>query len=1058
MVRENARSQAVELEFRLLGPPQIEWRGEPFALPRRQARALLYRLASDLEPLSRDQLTFLFWPDSPEKAARRNLVRLLSYLRQTLPHPDLLLVTSEDVRLNPELAWSDSHHFDRLCASPAVGAKEKAAALYGGRFMDGLSLASSPEFETWLIQEAQRYERMCLNTLAELLEAKAAEGDRPKAIDYGQRYLAIDNLAETIHRQLISLYAAVGDRGAALRQYEQCAMVLERELGVPPLPETRAAYEAARDRIELPTPEALPKLEWATLPGLELPLIGRGEAWQTLEEAYGRYQSGGFILISGEPGVGKSRTMQEFATAQDALILLGHSHQGIQSLPYHPLVEVLRMAAPHPAIGEGVQPIWLAETARLLPELRTRFPDLPQPVEPPRQEAQTRQFEAMAQVLLGLAAQRRLLICLDDLHWADETTLGWLQFFGPRLPGSGLCLLATYRTEEATPLADLQRALQRTGTVVDVRLGALSIEAVTDIITWVSHADHADLASRIHKQTGGNTFFVLETVRDLWEQDLLDDPPDQLPIPASVLETVTRRVTRLDPLTQQVLEAAAVIASGLSFEAIQATTGHIDLEVADGLDGLVRRQILVELGDRFDFQHDLVRTAVYQNLTPWRKRLLHQRAANALLNLPSQERIEQTATIANHFTAAGDLAQAIHFYQKAAEAAKDVYAYQDGIAFLQKAIKLSSEAQIDNNTLSRLYESLADDLTLTGHFVTAEDAYRTAISLTPDGPEVQRAGLWLKAARTLPPQQREEEAVSIYQRVLDGLRGKDDTLHKQIQLDSQIGLLDALYNLKRLDLMEALVGETRALLDELGTVLQQADFYQRLTQIALLKERYQLSAESIKLMQFSLEYAKETGDIWRMTRQQFGLGFGLLWHGDLVSAEDVLKQALIAAEKLGDSWSQTQCLVYLTVVYRLKGNTRQAQATIRRLAEAAQIVKSPYYTPILQANTAWLHFRNGEQGKAYDQAQAAMSTWEVTPYPFFWLALWILLAVALQENRLSAAVASAQDMLDPAQMKLPDDVEHELGTAMRFWEAGDTDKARNHLAQAVAMAQEHGYL
>jgi hypothetical protein len=114
--------------------------------------------------------------------------------------------------------------------------------------------------------------------------------------------------------------------------------------------------------------------------------------------------------------------------------------------------------------------------------------------------------------------------------------------------------------------------------------------------------------------------------------------------------------------------------------------------------------------------------------------------------------------------------------------------------------------------------------------------------------------------------------------------------------------------------------------------------------------------------------------------------------------------------------------------------------------------------PILQANKAWLHFRNGEQETAYEQAQAAMSTWEVTPYPFFWLALWILLAVALQENHLSDAVAAAQGMLDPAQMKLPDDAEHKLGAAVRFWEAGDTDSTRNHLTQAVALAEEHGYL
>ena len=108
------------------------------------------------------------------------------------------------------------------------------------------------------------------------------------------------------------MHGASGDRGAAARQFEQCALILERELGVRPLPETRAAYEAAIAAQPVQQP-ARPR--WAVLPSLTLPLVGREEAWQALAEAHGRLRVGGLILISGEPGVGKSRLMREFATA-----------------------------------------------------------------------------------------------------------------------------------------------------------------------------------------------------------------------------------------------------------------------------------------------------------------------------------------------------------------------------------------------------------------------------------------------------------------------------------------------------------------------------------------------------------------------------------------------------------------------------------------------------------------------------------------------------------------------------------------------------------------------
>jgi predicted ATPase/DNA-binding SARP family transcriptional activator len=241
---------AAPVAITLLGPPQVTVGGRPMTLARRQARALLFRVAAAAQPVPRDQLGFLLWPDAPEETARRNLTVLLSQLRQALP-PDTLVSVNGGVALDPALVavdvamaaiWSGAGLRDGRLDLLAA-----AAALYHGPFLDGLALPDAEEFEGWLTQERQAWERWHLDVLNALVEGYAAAGEYPAAIAAAQRALATDPLAEELHRRLIELYARQGDRVAALRQFEQCVLLLERELGVEPLPATRHAYESARD-------------------------------------------------------------------------------------------------------------------------------------------------------------------------------------------------------------------------------------------------------------------------------------------------------------------------------------------------------------------------------------------------------------------------------------------------------------------------------------------------------------------------------------------------------------------------------------------------------------------------------------------------------------------------------------------------------------------------------------------------------------------------------------------------------------------------------------------
>ena len=258
--RVNPAPTAAGLEVRLLGTPTVMAAGSPVPISRRKVSALLYRLAAAPDPVPREHLSFLFWPDTRELAARRQLTGLLSHLRRALPDPDLLLAEDDHVWLDRSRTWSDVLELEALHAgqpqavSPAVC--QQVVDLYRGSFLGGFSLPDSPEFETWLTLERASWEQRYLVSLSTLGERATQAREYQVAIDLLQRYLEADDLAEEMHRHLIEIYGAMGDRHGAARQYERCVEILDRELGVEPLPETQAAYQAALEGSLVAPPPA----------------------------------------------------------------------------------------------------------------------------------------------------------------------------------------------------------------------------------------------------------------------------------------------------------------------------------------------------------------------------------------------------------------------------------------------------------------------------------------------------------------------------------------------------------------------------------------------------------------------------------------------------------------------------------------------------------------------------------------------------------------------------------------------------------------------------------
>lgn len=752
-----------QLELQLFGVPRFRAGGNEIVFHRRQPLVIMAMLALYDRAVTRDELSYLLWPDTPQPVARQRLRRLLSQLRQTIgPAADWLVMSA--THNNRSVLWFNAEHcrvdareFLRLSQQArALPLRESltvavaAKRLYCGPLLHGIELEATPEFEHWLHQQRYRFERLYFDVIVRMIDGYAQIGELYEALAAAEHALTLDELSEDVHRKAMWLYAKLGKRSHAIRQFAFCSAALERELAATPDPTTVELYHAIlEDRIESAQRLAFPQpvapsghyLSHAQRahPALDVSMsIRADEITAAVQAAFGSATP--VIWIQGAAGSGKSWLARTVATRMPSAANTWFT--GARTIPPHTPFGVIR-ALLHIAVlqwlnesrsqsSAATQPdLWMSEATRVLPELRAIFPQL-LPVRNQKDEALaiqhlglSRLLQALPRALLALTGTRPALMIVDDLDEADPLSIEAIRRLAHACRDRQIVVMITCRAANREPLASVLAELQQQEMVSVWNLP--TFDQATVLQLGQANGLTTEQAEKIWHASDGLPLAVHEMLRVA--SSVL--PAGTLP-PDSLAETIRLQLHALDSHERRVLEAIAILASG-SIEAIQQMSGRNPVEVEQACKRLCARHWLCQYGSHYTIAHPEIRAVVLDSFTPNRRQSLHRQAASVL-----QQMKAELSLIAGHLEQAEQVNEAAELWLQAARHARSLYAYENALAAVQRGLGLATNRELIFQLLCEQDDILHEQGSYNDQAATLT-ALEQLSEHAPDHPEWQRA-------------------------------------------------------------------------------------------------------------------------------------------------------------------------------------------------------------------------------------------------------------------------------------------------------------------------------
>jgi DNA-binding SARP family transcriptional activator len=815
-----------------------------------------------------------------------------------------------------------------------------------------------------------------------------------------------------------------------------------------PLAVWRAVAPIAPIRAERPSTRAVP-------------LVGRDSEFNLIRDRLRatRSETQLFTLI-GEPGLGKTRLLREARqTADGVRWLQGRSIPYGDGVAYFALAEIVKSVA---GILDTDAPIRAAE--KIGRAVRAVVEDDPDTVEsqlrvllglesPDMSFARSAVFAGWRRFVAGLATRRPLVLAFEDVHWADDGLLDFIEDLRGARTATGLFVICTARPEllerrpawgAVTELSPLSEA--------DTRIllrALLGLESLPDALE--------PAVARI----GGNPLFAEEYARAGSRGETGD-------VPDSVHQVIAARLDQLAPEEKLLLQEAAVVGEVFWPGALPSLDGLEAPARRSRLEELTRREFVAPQASsavrdelQYTFRHVLIRDVAYARLPRAQRAVKHRETAEWIEARARDDEVAEL--VAHHYGCALDLARAARVeteglaertteaFWRAGERARQVYANADAAEYFRRALTLLDEVREPDpewftELTTTVGEALGDVLKLSGEPEQARAAFARAGELVPKRDRLRRARLLRRQGQSLGVLQRREEAAAAFAAAETALgRRASGLAWWEERCEIALAWLLLLYFTAPVEQLQDGLTRHGRVVERHGTARQRGHLLSFMSTASMRRDRYAVGEEALTYVRASLAAARESGDIGDAASARFTLGFALLWAWRLDEAETELAGALAEIERIGAAALRSACLTYLTHLYRRRGDVVAARRYAELALEAARTSHQEEYVAQAHANLAWVAWREGDHDCAERLAREAWSDWDTRLHRVWaWSPVFPLLGLALRAGRDDEARELADVLVDPTRQPLPAEVEEAL-------RAG-------RLTDAATLATGYGYL
>ncbi|HVM07001.1 MAG TPA: BTAD domain-containing putative transcriptional regulator [Acidimicrobiales bacterium] len=688
------------VEFRVLGPLEVVRDGAVLELGGRKQRALLAILLIHAgQVVSVDRLIEELWGDEAPARALASLQAYVSRLRRILqPQGErrsrnaVISTRVPGYVLAPGESSIDSHRFAAL-AQDALRSSERDPLRTLSALDGALGLWRGDPYAEFAYEDFAQPEIARLTELrwaakeARLL-ALLRTGDHATAAAEADLLVRDAPLREGAWAALMTALYRSGRQSEALRAYQRARASLNEQLGIDPgrpLQDLERLILEQAPSLDFDTPAsatAAPRRRNTSAgPRAEDEFVGRDQELTALARIVATLErgQGGVVVVTGEPGIGKSRLAAQGARmATGAKTAWGRSVEGDVSSPYWLWVTVLR------GLLDGVDPGNLAPNVRdALADLRTLDASLerwsPGATPPPPLDdaelARTRLRRAIIESLTAIAAAQPIVLIVEDIQWADPASLQLLSLLAAELDRAPILIIATLRDGDRSPTtAAALHSMRRAGAFTELHLRGLAPEDVHRYAELVAAEPlEVEVTEAIAVRTSGNPLFVRELTRLLRSQrSLTAAAVGSAPVPEEVRETISRRLDRLPEQCRNLLSIAASLGRRFDVDLLSRVSLVDQDSLLDQLEGAIALGLVVEDDDvalHFEFTHDLVREVLQRALGTSRRTRLHARIATALLHDPDADNAFELAHHMLHAVPVVRASDAVRAHVAAAEAA-----------------------------------------------------------------------------------------------------------------------------------------------------------------------------------------------------------------------------------------------------------------------------------------------------------------------------------------------------------------------------------------------------